>query len=77
MEKKMFDLEKYINIGHAYLKRDNDGRITAHMDVNIDDDKMHKEIEELCESLRNLHNILGYDFTLIVNENDIIFEELK
>ena len=73
----MFDIEKYIKIRRTYLKRDNDGRITAHLNINIDNDEMQKEIEELCESLQNLHKILGYDFTLTVNENDIIFEELK
>lgn len=73
----MFDIKKYIKVAHTYLKHNNDGRITAHMNINIDNDKMHKEIEELCESLQNLHKILGYDFTLTVNENDIIFEELE
>lgn len=71
----MFDIEKYINVKHAYLKRNNDGRFAAH--INIDDDEINKEIKEFYESLRNLHKILGYDFTLTVNENDIIFEELK
>ena len=31
---KMFDLEKYIKVG-AYLKHDNDGKITVHIDANI------------------------------------------
>ena len=73
----MFDLEKYIKISRIYLKQDNDGRIPAHMDVNIDDDEINKEIEELRENLLNIRKILGYDFTLTVSENDIIFEELK
>lgn len=73
----MFDIEKYINIKCTYLKHDNNGKITAHLNINIDNDEMQKEIEELCESLQNLHKILGYDFTLTVNENDIIFEELE
>ena len=73
----MFDLEKYIKVSRTYLEQDNDGRITGHIDVNIDDDKIHKEIEEFYESLRNLHKALDYDFILIVSENDIIFKELK
>lgn len=73
----MFDLEKYVKVGCVYLKRDNDGKIVAHVDVNIDHDEMHKEIEELYESLHNLHKILGYDFTLTANKNDIIFKELE
>lgn len=72
----MFDLEKYIKVG-AYLKHDNDGKITGHIDVNIDDDEIHNEVEELVDSLQNLHKILGYDFTLTVKGNDIIFEELE
>lgn len=73
----MFNLKEYIKVGNAYLKHDNDGRITAHMNIDIDNDKIHNEIEELCKSLQNLHKILGYDFTLTVNENDIIFKELE
>jgi len=73
----MFNVEKYIKIARSYLECDNDGRITVHIDVNIDDDKIHKEIEEFYESLRNLHKVLGYDFILIVNENDIIFKKLE
>lgn len=73
----MFNLKEYIKVGNVYLKYDNNGRITAHMNIDIDNDKIHKEIEELCENLQSLHKILGYDFTLTVNENDIIFEELN
>ena len=67
----MFDLEKYIKVGHTYLKQDNDERITAHIDVNIDGDEINKEVEELQESLLNIRKILGYDFALIVSENSI------
>ena len=73
----MFDIEKYIKIKRTYLEHDDDERITAHMDVNIDDNEISKEIEELRESLLNIRKIFGYDFALIVSENDIIFEELK
>ena len=73
----MFNVEKYIKVVRSYLECDNDGRIAAHIDVNIDDNKIHKEIEEFYESLRNLHKILGYDFILTVSENDIIFEKLE
>ena len=73
----MFNVEKYIKNYHPYLECDNDGRITGHIYVNIDDDKISKEIEELRENLLNLHKILGYDFALIVSENKINFEELK
>ena len=67
----MFDIEKYIKIKRTYLKRDNDGRITAHMNISIDDNEISKEVEELRESLLNIHKILGYDFALIVSENNI------
>lgn len=74
----MFNIEKYINIKHTYLKRDNDGRITAHMNISIDDDEISKEIEELRESLLNIRKILRYDFALIVNENNIkVMKELE
>lgn len=73
---KMFDLEKYIKVG-AYLKHDNDGKITVHINANIITDEINKEVEELQESLLNIHQILGYDFALIVSENKINFEELK
>lgn len=73
----MFDIEKYIKIKRTYLKCDNDGRITAHLNISIDDDEISKEVEELRESLLNIRKILGYDFTLTVNGNDIIFEELE
>ena len=78
MEKKMFDLEKYIKIKRTYLKRDNDGRITAHIDVSIDDDEISREVEELQESLLNIRKILGYDFALIVSEKNIkVMKELE
>ena len=73
----MFDLENYIKISRSYLTRDDNGKIVAKVDVDIDTDEMSKEVEELRESLLNIHKILGYDFTLTVNGNDIIFEELK
>lgn len=57
----MFNIEKYINV-HPYLERDNDGRVIGHIDVNIDDDEISKEVEELRENLLNLHKILGYVF---------------
>ena len=71
MEKKMFDLEKYIKVNRTYLKRDNNGRITAHMNINIDDEEISKEIEELRKNLLNIRKILGYDFALIVSKNGI------
>ena len=67
----MFDIEKYIKIKRTYLEHDDDERITAHMDVNIDDNEISKEIEELRESLLNIRKILGYDFILIVSKNNI------
>ena len=74
---KLFNIEKYIKIKRAYLNRDNDGKITAQMNISIDNDEIQKEVEELCGSLQNLHKILGYDFTLTINDNNIIFEELE
>lgn len=73
----MFNVEKYIKATHLCSECDNDGKTVSYINVNIDDDKIYKELEELRESLWNLHKILGYDFTLTVTENDIIFEELK
>ena len=73
----MFDLENYIKISRSYLTRDDNGKIVAKVDVDIDTDEMSKEVEELRESLLNIRKILGYDFALTVNGNDIIFEELK
>ena len=73
----MFDLEKYIKVGWACLKHDNDGKITVHINANIITDEISKEVEELRESLLNIRKILGYDFALIVSENKINFEELK
>ena len=72
----MFDLEKCIK-SSVYLKHDNNGKITAHINANIITDEISKEVEELRENLLNIRKILGYDFTLTVSENDIIFEELK
>lgn len=73
----MFDLENYIKVSRSYLTRDDNGKIVAKVDVDIDTDEMSKDIEEWCESLRNLHKILGYDFTVIVSENKIKFKGLK
>lgn len=70
----MFNIEKYIKIRSADLKRDDDGRIIVHMNISIDNDEIQKELEELYDSLQNLHKILGYDFTLIVDENDIFLK---
>lgn len=60
MEEKIFNIEKYIKVSRTYLKRDNDGRITAHMNISIDDNEISKEVEELRKSLLNIHKILGY-----------------
>lgn len=67
----MFDIEKYIKINRTYLKCDNDGKIIAHMNISIDNNEINKEIEELQEILLNIRKILGYDFALIVSENNI------
>ena len=78
MSRKMFDLENYIKISRSYLTRDDNGKIVAKVDVDIDTDEMSKEVEELRESLLNIRKILGYDFALIVSENNIkVMKELE